>query len=113
MSESATTSRDVTFPQPEDMGKALQTLSALANEQRLQILCMLAQDWEMTVGQLNGQLELSQSALSQHLKKLKDQGYVESRKEGLNVYYRVARDDVLRILDLLHELYCKTPPEKG
>ena len=96
------------MPRPEDMAKAMQTLSALANEQRLQILCLLAQDWEMTVGQLNAELDLSQSALSQHLKKLKDQGYVQSRKEGLNVYYRIGKDDVLRILDLLHDLYCKS-----
>ena len=107
MSTPATDEKSNAIPDPEDMGKALQTLSALANEQRLQILCYLAQDWEMTVGQLNEQLDLSQSALSQHLKKLKDQGYVQSRKEGLNVYYRIAKDDVLQILDLLHELYCK------
>ena len=62
----------------------------------------------MTVGQLNEKLDLSQSALSQHLAKLRKQGYVVSRKEGLNVYYRVAKDDVLQILDLLHELYCHT-----
>lgn len=96
-----------TLPNPEDMGKALQTLSALANEQRLFILCMLSQEEEMSVGQLNEQLDLSQSALSQHLKKLKDQGYVESRKDGLNVYYRIAKEDVLEIIGLLHKLYCK------
>ncbi len=108
MPKSSTVKSTASIPNPEDMGKALQTLTALANEQRLQILCLLAQDWEMTVGQLNEQLDLSQSALSQHLKKLKDEGYVQSRKEGLNVYYRIGKDDVLRVLDLLHELYCKT-----
>ena len=95
------------IPDPEDMGKALKTLSALANEQRLQILCLLAQASEMTVGQLNAPLALSQSALSQHLRRLKDEGYVQSRKEGLNVFYRIGKDDVLRVLDLLHELYCQ------
>jgi DNA-binding transcriptional ArsR family regulator len=60
----------------------------------------------MTVGQLNEQLDLSQSALSQHLKKLKDQGYVQSRKDGLNVFYRIAKEDVLEIIGLLHKLYC-------
>ena len=108
MATPATKEKSNSIPDPEDMGKALQTLNALANKQRLQILCILAQDWEMSVGQLNAQLDLSQSALSQHLKKLKDQGYVQSRKEGLNVYYRIAKADVLQILDLLHELYCKT-----
>lgn len=108
MPETTTQGKEHALPASQDMAQALQTLSALANEQRLQILCILAQDWEMTVGQLNEHLELSQSALSQHLRKLKDQGYVDNRKEGLNVYYRIAKDDVLRILDLLHELYCKT-----
>lgn len=100
--------RAVTFPDPVQLANALQTLTALANEQRLQILCLLTQNREMTVGQLNEPLDLSQSALSQHLKKLKDLGFVESRKEGLNVFYHVAREDIFQILGLLHELYCKT-----
>ena len=107
MSYTATQNQESTLPKPEDMAKALQTLSALANEQRLFILCMLSQGSEMTVGELNDQLDLSQSALSQHLKKLKDQGYVQSRKDGLNVFYRIAKEDVLEIIGLLHKLYCK------
>lgn len=95
------------MPNPEDMTEALKTLTALANEQRLQILCLLAQKKEMTVGELNEQLALSQSALSQHLKKLRDQGFLACRKEGLNVFYRIDKEDVLQILDLLHCLYCK------
>lgn len=106
MPEITSKDKEHALPEPKDMAQALQTLSALANEQRLQILCLLAQDWEMTVGQLNEKLELSQSALSQHLAKLRGQGYVETRKEGLNVFYRIGKDDVLRILELLHELYC-------
>ena len=107
MPETAVSNQASSLPNPEDMGKALQTLGALANEQRLFILCMLSQGAELTVGQLNEQLDLSQSALSQHLKKLKDQGYVESRKEGLNVYYRIAKEDVIEIIGLLHKLYCE------
>ncbi len=96
----------ISVPAPENMGEALKTLNALANEQRLLILCLLSQGSEMTVTELNKDLDLSQSALSQHLKKLKDQGYVVSRKEGLNVFYRIGKDDVLQMLELLHKLYC-------
>ena len=64
----------ISVPAPENMGEALKTLNALANEQRLLILCLLSQGSEMTVTELNKDLDLSQSALSQHLKKLKDQG---------------------------------------
>ncbi len=107
MPDSIQQNLDSSFPRPEDMSQALQTLSALANEQRLSILCLLSQGNEMSVGALNEKLDLSQSALSQHLRKLKDRGYVESRKEGLNVYYRIGRKDVLKIITLLHTLYCE------
>lgn len=107
MEESTQSPAEKFMPNPEDMARALRILTALANEQRLQILCLLAQKEEMTVGELNEQLILSQSALSQHLKKLRDQGFLASRKEGLNVFYRIGKEDVLQILDLLHGLYCK------
>lgn len=78
----------------------------MANQQRLLILCYLSQADETTVGELNEHLELSQSALSQHLAKLRKEGIIESRKQGLNVYYKVARKDILELLQFLHEQYC-------
>ncbi len=94
------------LPHKDNIHEAITTLSALANSQRLQILCLLNMETEMNVGDLHSKLSLSQSALSQHLAKLRDQGFIESRKEGLNVYYKIGREDVIKILKLLHELYC-------
>ena len=94
---------------PDDAGieAASSVLSALSNPQRLQILCHLVRNGEMSVGSLQERMELSQSALSQHLARLRLIGLLETRKEKQTVYYRVARDDVNRILNLLHSLYCE------
>lgn len=96
----------VFLPPPDKVRRVAQTLKGLANEQRLQILCLLSENKEMSVGELMRFLDLSQSALSQHLAKLKSENFVSSRKEGLSVYYQVERPDILEILHLLHGLYC-------
>ncbi len=96
----------VYLPPPEKVSIVARTLKGLANEQRLQILCLLSENKEMSVGELMQYLDLSQSALSQHLAKLKAENFVSSRKDGLNVYYQVEREDILEILHLLHGLYC-------
>src|SRR5690625_7756155 len=68
-------------------GEAAKLLSALANAQRLRILCMLVEQ-ELTVSQINEQLpDLSQSALSQHLARLRKQALVTTRREAQNVWY--------------------------
>ncbi len=64
----------------------------LANEKRLLILCFLAVRGEMTVGELVGVVKLSQSALSQHLAKLRADGLVEFRRASQTLHYRVADD---------------------
>ncbi len=94
------------LPSPERASRVARTLRGLANEQRLQILCLLSENREMPVSELMNYVDLSQSALSQHLAKLKAEGFVSSRKEGLSVIYRVERQDILEILHLLHGLYC-------
>ena len=94
------------LPPPEKVEIVARTLRGLANEQRLQILCLLSENKEMSVGELMQYLDLSQSALSQHLAKLKAEKFVSSRKEGLSVHYQVERQDILEILHLLHGLYC-------
>lgn len=81
-------------------------MSALSNERRLEVLCLLSENGEMSVGALLKHLDLSQSALSQHLSKLRAERFVETRKEGLSVYYRVEREDIQKLLHLLHTLYC-------
>ena len=65
----------------EHAGEAAQLLKALANERRLQVLCLLA-GGERSVGEINQMLDLSQSALSQHLAVLRDEGLVRTRREA-------------------------------
>src|SRR6185436_8077264 len=87
-------------------GDAAQLLKMLANEKRLLILCFLAVRGEMTVGELVGVVKLSQSALSQHLAKLRADGLVEFRRASQTLHYRVADQRALRRLQVLKEIYC-------
>lgn len=80
-------------------------LKSLANANRLMVLCHLV-NGERNVGELEQLVGLSQSSLSQHLAKLKEQGIVTSRKEGTTVFYRLRSDQAVRVLELLHRLYC-------
>lgn len=89
----------------QNSGQAVVLLKAMANERRLQILCIL-HNQELSVGELIGQLELSQSALSQHLAWLRRDGLVETRKEAQTVYYRLSSDEVKAMIELLHGMYC-------
>lgn len=85
-------------------------LKAMSNECRLLVLCHLAENGELSVGQLVQRVGLSQSALSQHLAKLRDEGLVATRKEAQTVYYRVCDPKAGQLLALLHDLFC---PELG
>ena len=87
-------------------GDASQLLKALANEKRLQILCLLAEG-DRSVGDLNALLDLSQSALSQHLAKLRDENIVVTRRDAQTIYYRVADPKAVQLLKTLFELYCR------
>lgn len=89
--------------------EAARTLRLLANEKRLLMLCHLVGAGEMNVGNLAGAVGLSQSALSQHLAKLREDGLVATRREAQTIYYRLADQKAARLLELLRELYC--PPE--
>jgi len=82
-------------------------LRALSNEQRLLILCHLAGDGELSVGALQSRMTLSQSALSQHLAKLRDEGIVVARREAQAVHYSISDARAGAVLALLHDLYCK------
>ena len=86
-------------------GDAAQLLKALANERRLQILCLLA-GGERSVGEINDLLDLSQSALSQHLAVLREDGLVNTRRDGQTIHYSVAPGPAQRIISTLHDIYC-------
>ncbi len=85
--------------------QAVALLKELANEQRLLILCSLVEG-ECSVGALNAGLDLSQSALSQHLARLREAGLVNARRDGQQVYYSIAAGEVAAVLQVLHSLYC-------
>jgi DNA-binding transcriptional ArsR family regulator len=87
-------------------GDAAQLLKLLGNEKRLLILCLLAARDEMTVGELVGVVKLSQSALSQHLGKLRADGLVAFRRNSQTLHYRVADKRALHVLQVLKEIYC-------
>lgn len=86
--------------------EAAALLRALSNPPRLLVMCHLAADEELAVGELVERVGISQSALSQHLAKLREQGLVAFRREAQSLRYRVADPKVLRLLRLLHEMYC-------
>ena len=98
----------VAFAQSASRASAL--LRLLANEKRLLVLCRLA-DGELSVGTLQASVGLSQSALSQHLALLREQGIVATRRERQTIYYRIADPATLRVMQTLAELFCPPPLE--
>ena len=90
----------------QNASDAVSLLKGLANESRLMIMCVLSEG-EVSVGELNKRIKLSQSALSQHLAVLRDQGLVQTRRESQTIYYRLEDTAAMNIIELLHEVYCK------
>ena len=80
-------------------------MKALGNESRLMILCLLAEG-ERSVGDLNDIIPLSQSALSQQLARLRQQGLVKTRRESQTIFYSLAEGPADRVIHLLHDIYC-------
>jgi ArsR family transcriptional regulator, virulence genes transcriptional regulator len=85
---------------------AARLLKAMANDKRLLILCSLI-GGEQTVGDLNAGLELSQSALSQHLAVLREEGLVSTRRSAQTIYYTLAPGPVQDIIGVLHQTFCR------
>jgi DNA-binding transcriptional ArsR family regulator len=85
--------------------EAEELLKALANSHRLMILCEL-REGERSVTALEEVVPLSQSALSQHLAKLREGGFVSTRREAQTIYYSLADERVVRLIEVLHELFC-------
>lgn len=85
--------------------EAEELLKALANSHRLMILCEL-KSGERSVSALERVVPLAQSALSQHLAKLREGGFVRTRREAQTIYYSLADARVSRLIDVLYELFC-------
>ena len=84
-------------------------LKQLANEQRLMILCHLAEG-EKSVSELQSLVGLEQSSISQHLARLRKQGIIKVRQHSQSKYYSIANENALQVIELLHDIYC-TPSE--
>jgi ArsR family transcriptional regulator, virulence genes transcriptional regulator len=89
-------------------GQVADLLGALANDRRLLILCKLIETGEATVGALADDVGLSQSALSQHLARMREEGIVTFRRDAQSLWYRIADPRVESLLATLHRLYCQT-----
>lgn len=94
----------------ENAQQAATVLRALSNETRLLVMCQLGQG-EMSVGALQDAVGLGQSALSQHLARLRAEGFVATRREGQTIHYRIADPRVSRLIGALHDIFCN--PKKG
>ncbi len=87
--------------------KAAEFLKALANENRLLILCTLAER-ERSVTELEELLELSQAAVSQQLARLRLEGLVETRRDGRLIYYSLADEPTRRFIQAIYDKFCRT-----
>lgn len=85
--------------------QASDLLKAMANQNRLMILCHLL-DGEASVNALAEAVGMSQSALSQQLGKLRALGLVETRRDGQQIYYSLAAQEVEQVLQTLYGIYC-------
>ncbi|MFN3452345.1 MAG: ArsR/SmtB family transcription factor [Sphingorhabdus sp.] len=92
----------------ESAARAATLLRLLGNEKRLMLLCQLA-DGELSVREIQSRVGLSQSALSQHLALLREEGIVATRRESQTIYYRIVDHAAMRVIETLAELFC--PPE--
>lgn len=81
-------------------------LKALANPDRLLLLCQLCQG-ERNVGELEGAVGVPQPTLSQQLGVLRREELVATRREGKQIYYRIASDEALAVIETLYRLFCE------
>ncbi len=88
-----------------NLRRAATLLKAMSNERRLLILCHLVVG-ERSVGELEALVDLSQSALSQHLARLRRDGLVQTRRNAQTIYYSLNGVEARRIMATLYQLYC-------
>jgi DNA-binding transcriptional ArsR family regulator len=85
---------------------ATEFLKALSHETRLMILCLLVEG-EKSVSDIEQTLRLRQPAVSQQLARLRADDLVETRRDGKNIYYSLARSEVRDVIEALHRAFCK------
>lgn len=90
------------IPKTEEAEKFLK---AIANAHRLMILCELHKG-ELCVSALQQAVGLSQSSLSQHLARLRQDNLVKTRRDARTIYYSLADERVARVIALLHQIFC-------
>ena len=86
---------------------ASEFLKALSHEARLVILCLLAEG-EKSVSELEEVLSLRQPAVSQQLARLRSDNLVDTRRDGKNIYYSLARPEVVEVIGALHRAFCQS-----
>jgi len=84
---------------------AVAALKVLANEDRLLLLCQLSQG-ELCVSDLEERLDIHQPTLSQQLGVLRNEGVVDTRRDGKRIFYRIADTQLLQVLVALYGIYC-------
>jgi ArsR family transcriptional regulator len=82
-----------------------QTLKSLSHPVRLKVLCQVIEG-EKSVNELTEFCEISQSAMSQFLNRMREEGIVSSRKDGTHVYYGIADPKLAKLLQAIKEIYC-------
>lgn len=85
--------------------RASDLMRALASENRLMILCQLAEG-EKSVGELAGRLDLRQAAVSQQLALLRKDGLVAPRRDGQTIFYSIASPQAEAVIEVLYDLFC-------
>lgn len=90
----------------DNVKRASDFLKALAHENRLMMLCLLAEG-EMSVSELEQELGLRQPTVSQQLARLRADGLVNTRRDGKTIYYSVASDDTRTIIGAIYEVFCR------
>jgi len=85
--------------------EAAAVLRLIGNENRLLILCSLVEG-EMGVGALQDRSNLSQSAFSQHLAKLREDGLIAARRDSQNIYYHISDGRIMMLMSALAEIFC-------
>ncbi len=90
----------------ESIDMAARSLKAMSHPLRLKILCILGEN-EVSVQDIVANVGTSQSNISQHLAILRDKGILAARKDANKVYYRVGDARTLKLINMMHDVFCK------